>query len=67
MNQTSGERRDIAAVRGAERIAELLINAGADIEGPTISGVGSQHPPHLAATRTQGSNMARLLVNMGRN
>lgn len=60
-----GTPLDIAAVRGSEKIAEMLLQAGADIEGATVSSAGGQHPLHLAATTRNGATMASFLIKHG--
>jgi|RhiMetdeSRZDD1v2_1073273.scaffolds.fasta_scaffold20425_4 ankyrin repeat protein len=55
----------IAVSKGSDKIAELLIDAGADVERPTSSTVGAEHPLHLAATRSSRVATARLLVSRG--
>ena len=60
-----GTALDIAVSKGADGIAQLLIDAGADIEGTTAAGAGGEHPLHLTAARTSGTSTARLLVSRG--
>jgi len=60
-----GTPLDIAVAKGSNAIAELLIEAGADVEGATADSVGRQHPLHLVATRLSGASMAQLLINGG--
>jgi ankyrin repeat protein len=55
----------IAVSKGSDTIVELLIEAGADVEGPTVPAVGGQRPLHLAATRLTGASTARLLISRG--
>jgi ankyrin repeat protein len=55
----------MAVVKGSDKIVQLLIEAGADVEGPTVPAVGGQRPLHLAATRLSGANTARLLISRG--
>ena len=60
-----GTPLDIAVSKGSDKIVQLLIDAGADIEGATLPGAGGEHPLHLAAMRSWGANTARLLVSRG--
>jgi ankyrin repeat protein len=55
----------MAVVKGSDKIVQLLIEAGADVEGPTVPAVGGQRPLHLAATRLSGASTARLLIRRG--
>jgi ankyrin repeat protein len=55
----------IAVIKGSDQIVQLLLDAGADIEGATLPAVGGERPLHLAATRTWGASTARLLVSRG--
>lgn len=60
-----GTPLDIAVSKGSDKIAQILIDAGADVEGATLPGVGGEHPLHLAATRGSGVSTARLLISRG--
>jgi hypothetical protein len=51
--------------KGSDEIVQLLIDAGADIEGATSLGAGGEHPLHLAAARASRASTARLLVARG--
>jgi ankyrin repeat protein len=64
-SNTWGTPLDIAVSKGAGQIVQLLLDAGADIEGATAAGAGGEHPLHLAAARTSGANIARLLASRG--
>jgi ankyrin repeat protein len=55
----------IAVSKGTDKIVQLLLDAGAEIEGPTSPAAGAEHPLHLAATRTSDASTARLLVSRG--
>ena len=60
-----GTPLDIAVVRGSEQVAELLISAGADIEATTEPDMGSDHPLHLAASKSTLAPIAKRLVQHG--
>jgi ankyrin repeat protein len=55
-----GTPLDIAVSKGSDEIVQLLIDAGADIEGATSPAAGGEHPLHLTAAST-----ARLLISLG--